>query len=88
MQNNCTVEQDRNERNFFLNFFWAGPVDPTSQIPLPISLECKCSCHGDNLSFLKPQALRYWCSQTFPDAQLRPIDLHNFSGQIPESSQC
>jgi hypothetical protein len=37
-----------------------------------------------------PQALRYWYSLTplmHIVAQLRPIDLHNFLGQIPESSQ-
>jgi hypothetical protein len=37
-----------------------------------------------------PQAIRYWYSLTplmHIVAQLRPIDLHNFLGQIPESSQ-
>ncbi len=37
-----------------------------------------------------PQALRYWYSLTplmHIVTQLRPIDLHNFLGQIPESSQ-
>ncbi len=36
-----------------------------------------------------PLALRYWYSLTqliYIVAQLRPIDLHNFLGQIPESS--
>jgi hypothetical protein len=37
-----------------------------------------------------PQALRYWYSLTplmHIVAQLRSVDLHNFLGQIPESSQ-
>jgi hypothetical protein len=37
-----------------------------------------------------PQAIRYWYSLTplmHIVAQLRPIDLHSFLGQIPESSQ-
>ncbi len=37
-----------------------------------------------------PQALRYWYSLTplmHIVEQLRPMDLHNYLGQIPESSQ-
>ncbi len=78
---------------FFLFLFlrWAGP---RPHIPFPpdlilyVNLFAMGPVHLSPVTW--PQALRYWYSLT-PlmriVAQLRPIDLHNFFGQIPESRQ-
>jgi hypothetical protein len=70
---------------------WAGP-DPTSHfLPtsfLYVNLVAIGPVHLSPVTW--PQALRYWYSLTslmHIVAQLRPVDLHNFLGQIPESSQ-
>ena len=70
-------------------FRWAGPrPDPTSHFPpdliLYVNLVAMGPVHLSPVTW--PLALRYWYSLT-PLMQLRPIDLHNFLGQIPESSQ-
>ncbi len=77
---------------FFILFLrWAGP---RPQIPFPpdlilyVNLVAMGPVHLSPVTW--PQALRYWYSLTplmHIVAQLRPIDLHNFLGQIPESSQ-
>jgi hypothetical protein len=83
---------------FSLNFFffklclrWAGP---RPHIPFPpdlilyVNLVAMGPVHLSPVTW--PLAFRYWYSLTplmHIVAQLRPIDLHNFLGQIPESSQ-
>jgi hypothetical protein len=78
---------------FFLNMFlrWAGP---RPHIPFPPDLILYVNLVAMGPVYLSPvtwpQALRYWYSLTplmHIVAQLRPIDLHNFLGKIPESSQ-
>jgi hypothetical protein len=75
---------------FFLKIVFALGGSPT---PHPISSRPNfCMYMGPvHLSPVTwPQALRYWYSLTLLMhivAQLHPIDLHNFLGQIPESSQ-
>ncbi len=86
-QNHCT------KVTFFFNFVCVGQVpDPTSHfLPtlfLYVSLVAMGPVHLSPVTW--PQALRYWYSLTplmHIVAQLRPIGLHNFLGQIPESSQ-
>ncbi len=78
---------------FFLNFVCVGRVlDPTPLFLwtsfLYLNLVAMGPVHLSPVTW--PQALRYWYSLTplmHTVAQLRPIDLHNFLGQIPESSQ-
>ncbi len=75
------------------NFVCIGRVtDPTSHfLPtsfLYVNLVAMSPVHLSPVTW--PQALRYWYSLTplmHIVAQLRSIDLHNFSGQISESSQ-
>ncbi len=79
--------------SFFLNFVCFGRVpDPTSHfLPtsfLYVNLVAMGPVHLSPVTW--PQALRYWYSLTplmYIVTQLRPIDLHNFLSQIPESSQ-
>jgi hypothetical protein len=72
---------------FFLTLFALGG----SPTPHPISSRphfCMGPVHLSPVTW--PQALRCWYSLTpliHIVAQLRPIDLHNLLGQIPESSQ-
>jgi hypothetical protein len=81
------------KKNFFLNFVCVGRVpDPTSHfLPtsfLYVNLVAMGPVHLSPVTW--PQALRYWYSLTplmHIVPQLRPIGLHNFLGQIPESSQ-
>ncbi len=70
---------------------WAGP---RPHIPFPpdlilyVNLVAMGPVHLSPVTW--PQALRYWYSLTpliHIVTQLRPIDLYNFLGQIPESSQ-
>ena len=78
---------------FFLNFVCVGRVpDPTSHfLPtsfLYVNLVAMGPVHLSPVTW--PQAIWYWYSLTplmHIVAQLRPIDLHNFLGQIPQSSQ-
>jgi hypothetical protein len=70
---------------------WAGP---RPHIPFPPDLILYVNLVAMGPVYLSPvtwpQALRYWYSLTplmHIVAQLRPIDLHNFLGQIPGSSQ-
>jgi hypothetical protein len=78
---------------FFFKLFlrWAGP---RPHIPFPpdlilyVNFVAMGPVHLSPVTW--PQALRYWYSLTplmHIVAQLQPIDLHNFLGQIPESSQ-
>ena len=78
---------------FFFKLFlrWAGP---RPHIPFPpdlilyVNLVAMGPVHLSPVTW--PLALRYWYSLTplmHIVAQLGPIDLHNFLGQIPESSQ-
>jgi hypothetical protein len=81
-------------RNFFflkLCLHWVGP---RLHIPFPpdlilyVNLVAMGPVHLSPVTW--PLALRYWYSLTplmHIVAQLRPIALHNFLGQIPESSQ-
>jgi len=83
----------RNEPNLFLKFVCVGQVPhPTSHFPpdliLYVNLVAMGPVHLSPVTW--PQALQYWYSLTplmHIVAQLHPIDLHNFLGQIPESSQ-
>jgi hypothetical protein len=80
---------------YFINFFfflflrWAVP---RPHIPFPpdlilyVNLVAMGPVHLSPVTW--PQALQYWYSLTplmHIVAQLRPIDLHNFLGQIPEN---
>ncbi len=74
-----------------LHLRWAGP---RPHIPFPpklilyVNLVAMGPVHLSPVTW--PLALQYWYSLTplmHIVAQLRPIDLHNFLGQIPESSQ-
>ncbi len=70
---------------------WSGPRPHISFPPdliLYVNLIAMGPVHLSPVTW--PQALRYWYSLTplmHIVAQLGPIDLHNFLGQIPESSQ-
>ncbi len=71
---------------------WAGPRPhipiPPDLIFLYVNLIAMGPAHLSPVTW--PQSLRYWYSLTplmHIVTQLRPIDLHNFLGQIPESSQ-
>jgi hypothetical protein len=76
---------------FILFLHWPGP---RPHIPFPpelilyVNLVAMGPVHLSPVTW--PQAFRYWYSLTplmHIVAQLRPIDLHNLLGQIPESSQ-
>jgi hypothetical protein len=80
---------------FFILFYLfalGGSPHTTSHFPpdliLYVNLVAMGPVHLSPVTW--PQALRYWYSKTslmHIVAQLCPIDLHNFLGQIPESSQ-
>ncbi len=77
---------------FYILFLsWAGPR-PHILLPpdliLYVNLVAMGPVHLSPVTW--PQTLRYWYSLTplmHIVTQLGPIDLHNFLGQIPESSQ-
>jgi hypothetical protein len=89
----CDWTRNKNKIYIFFYIFlrWAGPQ---THIPFPtdlilyVNLVAMGPVHLSPVTW--PQALRYWYS-LIPlmhiVAQLRPIDLHNFLGLIPMSSQ-
>jgi hypothetical protein len=64
---------------FYICLCWPGPR-PHIGFPLRPHFVCKFCRHGDNLSFLRHRSQSITILIV---AQLRPIDLHNVSGQIP-----
>ncbi len=81
------------QKIFYNKFVCVGRVpDPTSHFPPDLILYVKFSCHGDNLSVLRPgsPSITVLVFPDFADAYSRTTGsyrLSQLSGHIPESSQ-